>query len=120
MTEKTRLPQRVSSQQEIEAFIDQVQRSPAVVTSASQGRLIFSLDATASRERTWDQACQIQNQMFLESQALGGLSVQLCHYAGFDHFAASNWMNSPDALLHEMRKVHCIGGPHPDRPAAAA
>ncbi len=110
MSDKSSLPQKTSSDKEIDAFLEQVQRSPAVISHGSQGRLIFSLDATASRERTWDQACQIQNQMFLECQTLGGISIQLCHYAGFDHFAASDWMNSPDALLSQMRNVHCIGG----------
>ena len=28
------------------------------------GRLIFAMDATASREPTWDRACQIQGEMF--------------------------------------------------------
>ena len=48
-----------------------------------RARLIFAMDATASREPTWDRACQVQGQMFLETAALGGLEVQLVYYRGF-------------------------------------
>ena len=39
------------------------------------GRLLFGMDATASREPTWDVACQIQGEMFQETATLGGLDV---------------------------------------------
>jgi hypothetical protein len=45
-----------------------------------RGRLIFALDATASRERTWDTAAHLQSQMFATVAAIGGLDVQLVYY----------------------------------------
>jgi hypothetical protein len=42
----------------------------------------FALDATASRQPIWDTACQLQAEMFRETGAIGGLSVQLVYYRG--------------------------------------
>ena len=58
---------------QVDAFLAQV--SPANA-SASCGRLIFALDATASRQPTWDTALQLQADMFREAAAIGGLSVR--------------------------------------------
>ena len=39
----------------VAAFLDQAARVPALRTApATVARLIFAIDATASRERTWD------------------------------------------------------------------
>jgi len=72
--------------------------------------LLFALDATASREPTWDRACQIQSEMFSETVALGGLSVQLCYYRGFNEFITSPWLSDAAALLARMNAVRCLGG----------
>jgi len=37
-----------------------------------RGRLIFALDATASRQPTWDTACELQADMFREVATAGG------------------------------------------------
>ena len=57
-----------------------VDRFLAGVASRPQqrGNLIFALDATASREQTWDTACQLQAQMFREVANIGTLE----HAAG--------------------------------------
>ncbi|MDZ7684360.1 MAG: VWA domain-containing protein [Gammaproteobacteria bacterium] len=94
---------------EVSAFLDQVAKTP-VNTSGERGRLIFALDATASREPTWDSACQLQAEMFEETGALGGLSVQLAFYRGFNEFHAGEWCNDTDALLRQMTAVRCLGG----------
>jgi hypothetical protein len=99
-----------SSRKEIDAFLDKVKATPLVQTGAGHGRLVFALDATASREATWDHACRIQGQMFMETTALGGLEVQLCYYRGFNEFSASTWMNQSEDLLQAMNRVHCAGG----------
>ena len=52
-------------------------------------RLIFAIDATASRQPTWDTAAQVQSQMFLEASRYGGLDVQLAYYRGFDELRAT-------------------------------
>ena len=60
----------------IDAFLREV-RTPATVVPGTRGRLLFALDATASRQLTWDSACQVQAAMFREAAAIGGLDVQL-------------------------------------------
>src|SRR4029077_8011790 len=52
--------------------------------TASCARLVFALDATASREPTWDLACSLQSQMFSEVATIGGLSIQLAFYRGIE------------------------------------
>lgn len=94
---------------EVEAFLDQVKRTPPS-PSGGRGRLIFAMDATASREPTWDTAVQVQGQMFLEAAALGGLDVQLVYYRGFDECRASKWVSNPADLVRLMTSVMCLAG----------
>jgi hypothetical protein len=77
---------------------------------ASTGRLIFALDATASRQPTWELACQLQAQMFEEVRTIGGLSVQLVYYRGLDECRASKWISRPDHLSGLMEKIDCRMG----------
>jgi len=94
----------------VEAFLRQVQAMPAVRPASGRGRLIFALDATASREATWDRACRLQGEMFETAAALGGLDVQLVFYRGFDECKASRWLGAAADLHRAMRSVSCIGG----------
>jgi len=103
------LPQK-SSKAAIDAFVQQVRSTPVIKSGQERGRLMFAMDATASREPTWDRACQIQGEMFTETAALGGLGIQLCYYRGFGEFEASPWLTSADALLQRMTSVSCRGG----------
>lgn len=103
------LPQK-SSKAAIDAFVEKVRSTPAIKAGGERGRLLFAMDATASREPTWDRACQIQGEMFSETAALGGLDIQLCYYRGFGEFEASPWLSSADALLQRMTSVSCRGG----------
>ena len=103
------LPQK-SSKAAIDAFVEKVRSTPVVKSGLERGRLIFAMDATASREPSWDRACQIQGEMFSETAALGGLDIQLCYYRGFREFEASPWLSSGDALLQRMTSVSCRGG----------
>lgn len=103
------LPQK-SGKAAIDAFVKQVRSTPVVKSGRERGRLMFAMDATASREPTWDRACQIQGEMFTETAALGGLDIQLCYYRGFGEFEASPWLSSADDLLHRMTSVSCRGG----------
>src|SRR3954453_304441 len=106
--DKGRLPAAGRSA-EVDAFLRDLQRAPPSA-SGRRGRLIFALDATASREPTWDRACRIQGEMFEATAALGGLDVKLVYYRGFNECKASRWM-SDDADLHRvMRAVSCLGG----------
>lgn len=101
---------RPSTGAEVAEFLRQVAAAPVVRAVGARGRLIFAMDATASREPTWDMACQIQGQMFQETAALGGLDIQLCHYGGLGEFDASPWMQSSRALLERMSAVRCRSG----------
>jgi len=106
----TTLPSAGRSQSgEIAAFLDRLKAERPSVT-AGRGRLIFALDATASREPTWDHACRIQGEMFETTAALGGLTLQLVYYRGFDECKASRWLTGAADLHQVMRKVSCAGG----------
>jgi len=94
----------------VEAFLREVRAMPAVRPASGRGRLIFALDATASREATWDRACRLQGEMFETAAGLGGLDVQLVFYRGFDECKASRWLDTAAALHRAMRGVSCVGG----------
>lgn len=102
--------QRRSSRDEVDAFLRQVSATPVTKSPGRRGRLIFALDATASREPTWDQAAQIQAEMFAETRSLGGLEIQLVYYRGFQELEASNWCANADDLLRRMTAVRCAAG----------
>jgi hypothetical protein len=95
---------------DVDAFLRDLQRVPTVRPDGGRGRLIFALDATASREPTWDHACHIQGGMFDATAALGGLDVRLMFYRGFNECKASRWMSSAAELHRAMRAVTCVGG----------
>jgi hypothetical protein len=77
---------------------------------ASRGRLIFALDATASREPTWDMAAQLQAQMFEEAAKIGGLDVQLVYYRGTDEVRHTSWFSDAHELLGRMSAIRCAAG----------
>lgn len=99
-----------SAPSQVDDFLRRVAEMPRQATGGGRGRLLFGMDATASRERTWREASRIQEEMFLETARLGGLDVQLVYYRGFNECKASRWLSDADALLACMRKVDCIGG----------
>ncbi len=105
MTRRDRLPQR-SSRGEVDAFLRRVAQTPA----AGGGRLLFALDATASREPTWDRASHLQAEMFQAAAALGGLAIQLAWYRGFLEFEATPWCSTSARLLEQMTAVRCAAG----------
>jgi hypothetical protein len=101
-------PSRRSSRGEIDKFIT---RSTSLARrEENAARLLFAIDATASRQPSWDQACQLQGRMFMATHDLGGLAVQLCYYRGFNELRASKWLLDETALLRQMSAVRCQGG----------
>jgi len=111
--DKRRLPTAASPGEvsaEVDAFLRDLQRAPKPPPSGARGRLIFALDATASREPSWDRACRIQGEMFEATAALGGLDVKLVYYRGFNECKASRWMSNAADLHRVMRAVSCLGG----------
>jgi hypothetical protein len=97
-------------QSQIDAFLGKVRQMAAPVGGGKRGRLIFAMDATASREPSWDRACHLQGEMFQETDSLGGLDIQLAYYRGFGEFHATEWVSDSTKLLREMTRVHCLGG----------
>ena len=104
-----KLPTKTSSE-DVQAFLQKVVATPVRKASSEKGRLIFAMDATASREPSWDRACHLQGEMFQETAAMGGLEIQLAYYRGFGEFRASKWASAPDDLLRLMTAVHCLAG----------
>jgi hypothetical protein len=107
-TEKGEVTRERSSRAEIDAFLKKVRTlAPA---GTGRGRLIFAMDATMSRQPSWDLALELQGDMFNAVKAVGGLDVQLIYFRGFGECQASKWVGDPDALARLMRQVHCEGG----------
>jgi hypothetical protein len=94
---------------EIDQFLEQL-KTGAPRTSTGTGRLIIGIDATASREATWDTACRIQGEMFDATAAIGGLEIQLVFYRAFNECKSSRWVTAAGELHQLMRSVHCVGG----------
>lgn len=99
-----------SSRSEVDAFLRKVASTSIVKSPTQLGRLIFALDATASRGPTWDHACHVQAEMFEETAGLGGLAIQLCYYRGFNEFRATDWLTNTADLQDRMAAVRCLGG----------
>lgn len=104
----TNLPANRSSSKEIDAFLSKAAKVPAL--NQVRGRLIFAIDATMSRQPTWDRASEIQSEMFDAAQSIGGLAVQLVFFRGAGEFEASPWATTPAALAERMRGVTCRSG----------
>jgi hypothetical protein len=103
-------PVPASSRPEIDAFLAQVKSLPSSVAPGGRGRLIFALDATMSRQPTWDSACHLQAEMFKEAGSIGGLDVQLVYYRGLAECRSSPWVSQPERLASLMEKIDCRGG----------
>lgn len=107
--DRNKLPEQAASGA-VQDFLSKLAATPAPQPGAARGRLLFGMDATASREPTWDRACHIQGEMFTETAALGGLDIQLAFYRGFREFKKTGWLSSSAELLRRMTSVSCMGG----------
>jgi len=104
------LPESKSSTSEdIAAFVAKA-RAMSAHAQAGRGRLIFALDATMSRQPTWDMACALQADMFREAASLGSLDIRLVYYRGFNECRASAWISDSAQLARLMGKIDCRGG----------
>jgi hypothetical protein len=104
------LPKRQpSTSEDIAAFVAKV-KATSPFEPGSKGRLIFALDATMSRQPTWDMACTLQADMFREAAALGSLDIRLVYYRGFNECRASSWISDSATLAKLMGKIDCRGG----------
>ncbi|HZP69137.1 MAG TPA: vWA domain-containing protein [Pseudolabrys sp.] len=103
-------PAPVSSKPEIEAFLERVRALGPSNAHGGRGRLVFALDATMSRQPTWDTACSLQADMFREAASIGGLDIQLVYFRGLNECRASNWVASSKPLAELMSRIDCRGG----------
>lgn len=105
--------ERTSNAAEIAAFAQNLKTMAPMAAArrdGTRGRLVFAMDATMSRQPTWDMALQLQGEMFSAVKDIGGLDVQLMYFRGFGECRASKWVGNPDALARLMTSVSCRGG----------
>jgi hypothetical protein len=95
---------------EVDAFLSRVKALGSAASPGQRGRLIFALDATMSRQPTWDTACRLQADMFREAAAVGGLAIQLVYYRGLAECRASSWIAEAERLGPLMSRIDCRGG----------
>lgn len=100
----------VSPAADVDAFLAKVNTMPPATKPGESGRLVFAMDATMSRQPSWDRALQIQGEMFEETAKIGGLDVQLIFFRGFGECKASKWVSDGRALARLMSTVSCRGG----------
>ncbi|MBX3577910.1 MAG: VWA domain-containing protein [Rhizobiaceae bacterium] len=97
-----------SGSAEVEAFVRQARALAAHSTGG--GRLILALDATMSRQPTWDLACRLQAEMFEAVGKAGGLEVQLVYFRGYDECRASKFVSDTGSLSNLMSTIDCRAG----------
>jgi hypothetical protein len=100
---------RPSASEDIAAFVAKA-RAMSPHAAGARGRLVFALDATMSRQPTWDMACALQADMFREAAALGSLDIRLVYYRGLNECRASAWISDSAQLAKLMAKIDCRGG----------
>jgi hypothetical protein len=98
-----------STSEDIAAFVAKA-RAMSPHAAGARGRLVFALDATMSRQPTWDMACALQADMFREAASLGSLDIRLIYYRGFNECRATRWISDSAELAKLMGKIDCRGG----------
>ena len=94
----------------VAAFLDQLAKTPMVRPGAGGGRLIFALDATMSRQPTWDTASALQAEMFQAAASTGGLRIQLVSFRGAGEFDVRPFTDKAADLTRAMAGYGCRGG----------
>ena len=99
-----------TSSGDIADFIQKVQTLGKANPPGQRGRLLFALDATMSRQPTWDLACSLQSEMFAALPKDSQLQVQLLYFRGLAECRASKWVEDGSALSKLMTGLSCQGG----------
>ena len=94
----------------VQDFLKKSEQMVAHTDKENSGRLLFAMDATASREHSWDMACQIQADMFMCTQDIGNLEISLCYFRGYHEFHVLDWSSNASSLRDQMLKVRCLAG----------
>jgi len=107
---KTDVGSPASSKSEIAAFVEAAARLTIPTTGRRRGRLLFALDATMSRQPTWDLACTLHGEMFTSLPADNALDIQLLYFRGMGECRASKWVDDTTGLARLMTGITCRGG----------
>ena len=94
----------------VDDFLTELSIRSSIFQGTSKGRLIYTMDATASRQPSWNTAAQIQGEMFSAASELGGLTIQLAFYRGFGQFKVSQWTDNGSEMARLMSSVSCLAG----------
>src|SRR6185503_20034750 len=95
---------QTSTSDDIAAFVAKA-HAMSPHAAGARGRLVFALDATMSRQPTWDMACTLQADMFREAAALGSLDIRLVYYRGLNECRATGWISDSAQLAKLMAKI---------------
>src|SRR3977135_3509743 len=98
-----------SASEDIAAFVAKA-HAMSPHAAGAKGRLVFALDATMSRQPTWDMACALQADMFREAASIGSLDIRLVYYRGLNECRASGWISDSAHLGRLMSGIACQGG----------
>lgn len=79
-------------------------------SKGNPARIIFAIDATASRSHVWDVVSKIQKDMFSSINRLGELEIKLMYFRGENECKASPWLKDQATLLKLLNKVTCLAG----------
>lgn len=94
----------------IDAFLERARALAPTNPNEAAGRMIFALDATMSRQPTWDLAQSLQGRMFEAANGFGGLAVQLVFFRGLGECRASGFVTGGKGLADLMSKIKVKGG----------
>ncbi len=73
-------------------------------------RLIFALDATASRAPTWAAAQNLTETLLHTAADLGNLEMQVGYFRALSDCQFSHWSTDAKELVTLMRGIHCASG----------
>jgi hypothetical protein len=94
----------------LDAFLGRAKALAPSNPNEASGRMIFALDATMSRQPTWDLAQSLQGRMFEAANGFGGLAVQLVFFRGLGECRASGFVTGGKGLAELMSKIKVKGG----------
>lgn len=104
-------PAERSDASDVQAFLQKAKAlSAGRAPGTGRGRVILALDATMSRQPTWDLACTLQAEMFDAVGRTDRLEVQLVYFRGMGECRASRFVNDTAHLKELMTKIDCRGG----------
>ncbi len=106
----TRRPGGTLPATDVARFLEKARSHAIDDSSLGSGRLIFALDATMSRQPTWDLACSLQYDLFDAASKNGNLHVKLAYFRGQAEARASRWFSDPASLKAAMARISCQGG----------